>query len=180
MWKVSIFKTIVKVFLVISAVVNIVPGLIHQYKDDGGSHSIAGLDISGQPDTVIAVYATFGFNQLEYGIVLIFIFFHLQSKHYVRLAFINWLPEIWKIIWSQSDFKPLGKYAPDAPAHTGLPFFFVVATILLIASYCVSDDDINDEDDEKALDSKDVQGQPLYFGTNEFKVFKYIFRNNSK
>ena len=54
-------------FLALSAVLTIVPGLIHSFLPDGGAGVIAGLDLGGQRDLVVAVFAWEGATQLALG-----------------------------------------------------------------------------------------------------------------
>lgn len=58
-------------FLALAAVLTIVPGLIHSFAPDGGAASIAGLDMGGRRDLVIAVFRWEGATQLALGMVML-------------------------------------------------------------------------------------------------------------
>lgn len=49
--------------------VNLVRGSIHLFAPDSGAHSIAGLDISGAPQTIIFLLASVGIGQIGLALV---------------------------------------------------------------------------------------------------------------
>lgn len=51
----------------------IIPGLIHSLLPDGGAGSIAGIDMSLQPQLVIALFAWAGATQIVHGLALVII-----------------------------------------------------------------------------------------------------------
>lgn len=51
----------------------LVPGLIHSLLPDGGAGSIAGIDMSLQPQLIVAMFAWAGATQIVHGVALIVI-----------------------------------------------------------------------------------------------------------
>lgn len=49
------------------AAINLVRGGIHSFSPDGGAGSIAGLDLSADAATIIALFATIGLMQISLG-----------------------------------------------------------------------------------------------------------------
>lgn len=55
-------------FLLLSAVMTLVPGLIHSFLPDGGAGVIGGLDLTGRRDLVIGLFRWEGSTQLALGL----------------------------------------------------------------------------------------------------------------
>jgi hypothetical protein len=55
-------------FVVLAGIVTIVPGCIHYFLPDGGAGVIAGMDLSQRGETIIAVFAWMGAQQIAQGI----------------------------------------------------------------------------------------------------------------
>ncbi len=53
--------------LALCALINLGRGAIHVFAPDGGAHSIAGLDLSTNRQTIIALFASLGFSQMVMG-----------------------------------------------------------------------------------------------------------------
>ena len=49
--------------------VNLARGAIHLFAPDGGAASIAGLDLSGAPQTILFLFASLGVGQIALGLV---------------------------------------------------------------------------------------------------------------
>jgi hypothetical protein len=49
--------------------VNLSRGAIHLFAPDGGAASIAGLDLSGAPQTILFLFAALGAGQISFGLV---------------------------------------------------------------------------------------------------------------
>lgn len=60
-------------FLALSAVLTILPGMIHYFLPDGGSGVIAHIDLSTRADTIIAIFAWYGAMQIPFGILILII-----------------------------------------------------------------------------------------------------------
>ncbi|MBV9045218.1 MAG: hypothetical protein JO294_08860, partial [Alphaproteobacteria bacterium] len=51
------------IVLAFFALLNIGRGCIHAFAPDGGAHSIAGLDLSTNAQTILSLFAGLGFHQ---------------------------------------------------------------------------------------------------------------------
>jgi hypothetical protein len=54
--------------LALMALINIGRGAVHAFAPDGGAHSIAGLDLSGNQATILSLFATLGLSQIVKGL----------------------------------------------------------------------------------------------------------------
>jgi hypothetical protein len=61
------------VVLALFAVINAARGCIHAFAPDGGAHSIAGLNLSGDTQTILSLFAALGFHQLVMASFQIFV-----------------------------------------------------------------------------------------------------------
>ena len=57
-------------FLMLVAVTEFIPGLIHYFLPDGGAGVIGGVDLSVRGETIIAVFAWFGAIQIPFALLL--------------------------------------------------------------------------------------------------------------
>lgn len=58
-------------FLLMAAVLTLVPALIHSFLPDGGAGVIAGLDMGDRQDLVVSVFRWQGATQLAFGLALL-------------------------------------------------------------------------------------------------------------
>lgn len=58
-------------FLMLAAVLTLIPGLIHYVLPDGGAGVIAGIDLDAAGPTIIAIFAWYGALQIPFGILLL-------------------------------------------------------------------------------------------------------------
>ncbi len=58
------------VFLMMSSVLTILPGMIHYFLPDGGAGVIAHLDLTTRASTIIAIFAWYGAMQIPFGILI--------------------------------------------------------------------------------------------------------------
>jgi hypothetical protein len=61
------------VFLALSAVLTILPGMIHYFLPDGGAGVIAHIDLTTRADTIIAIFAWYGAMQIPFGLLVLVI-----------------------------------------------------------------------------------------------------------
>ncbi len=66
-------------FLMLAAVLTVVPGLIHYALPDGGAGVIAGIDLGAAGPTIIAVFAWYGALQIPFGLLLLVIALRYRS-----------------------------------------------------------------------------------------------------
>ena len=72
--------------LAVFAVINTVRGCIHAFAPDGGAHSIAGLDLSGDARTVLSLFSVLGFHQLVMAGFQVFVLVFRRDLIIVALA----------------------------------------------------------------------------------------------
>jgi hypothetical protein len=60
-------------FLGLSAVMTIIPGLIHYFLPDGGAGVIGNVDLTTRADTIIAIFAWYGAMQIPFGLLILII-----------------------------------------------------------------------------------------------------------
>ena len=66
-------------FLLLAAVLTLVPGLIHSFLPDGGAGVIAGLEMGDRRDLVISVFRWQGATQLAFGLALLAVALRYRS-----------------------------------------------------------------------------------------------------
>ena len=54
--------------LALMGLINLGRGAIHAFAPDGGAHSIAGLDLTSNAPTILALFASLGFTQMAKGL----------------------------------------------------------------------------------------------------------------
>ncbi|HXC54714.1 MAG TPA: hypothetical protein VNU97_05430 [Rhizomicrobium sp.] len=59
--------------LALFAAINFGRGAIHAFAPDGGAHSIAGLDLSSNAQTILSLFAGLGFHQIVMGLFQVFV-----------------------------------------------------------------------------------------------------------
>ena len=117
-------------FLAFSAVMTIVPGMIHYFLPDGGSGVIAHIDLTTRADTIIAIFAWYGAMQIPFGILVLIIALRYRTLTPLVLlllvmmqslsAFAAWF---WK--GSHGDHHPPEHYASAVFVVLGCIFFIL-------------------------------------------------------
>ena len=79
----QVISYIPPVVLTLFALINVARGSIHLFAEDGGASSIAGLDLTTNTQTILALFAVIGANQLMFGLFQIWIL--LQRRDLVLL-----------------------------------------------------------------------------------------------
>ncbi|MDO8423684.1 MAG: hypothetical protein Q7S99_16140 [Parvibaculum sp.] len=118
-------------FLILVAVLSIVPGFIHYFLPDGGAGVIAGLDLSEGAVRIIAVFAWYGALQIPWGIAqlivgwryrpLVPLFIALMVLQQALSAYSGWFGK-----GSHGDHHP--------PEHYGSALFVFLGILFLILS----------------------------------------------
>jgi hypothetical protein len=114
----------------------LLPGLVHSLLPDGGAGSIAGIDMSVQPQLVIALFAWAGATQIVHGLLLIMIGWRYRSL--VPLALLLSLME--RALLSLSGWVrhvPADGHHP--PQHYGSLILLPVILLFLILSLRTSE-----------------------------------------
>jgi len=119
-------------FLMLAAVLEFIPGCIHYFLPDGGAGVIAGLDLSQNGQTIIAVFAWFGAVQIPMAILLFII--GLRYRTLVPLGLIililsRGLMAIdgWFFKGAAGDHHPPEHYA--SPIAVGLALIFLMLAL---------------------------------------------------
>jgi len=137
--KVSMFQNvtrITRVVLVITAVLDIIPGLIHCFKNDGGAGSIAGITLSWpnaatihvgsttwnaadyHKETVLVLFYALGQTQAKHGIVVLLAALGLkQSMELCTFVLVLTLFQVISVIISVTGYRNIHTIAPDAPGQ---------------------------------------------------------------
>jgi hypothetical protein len=68
------------------AAINLMRGGIHAFAPDGGAHSIAGLDLSSNAQTILSLFAEMGFHQIAMGLFQIFVLAWRRDLILIALA----------------------------------------------------------------------------------------------
>ncbi len=118
-------------FLILVAILSIVPGAIHYFLADGGAGVIAGLDLSQGAVRIIAVFAWYGALQMPWGIAqliigwryrpLVPLFIALMVLQQTLSAYSGW-------------FGKGARGGQHPPEHYGSVLFVVLGVFLLILS----------------------------------------------
>ena len=77
------FPSFVLAFLMVT---NFVRGTIHAFAPDGGAHSIAGLNLSTNAQTILSLFAEMGFHQLAMGLFQLFVLIFRRDLVLIALA----------------------------------------------------------------------------------------------
>ncbi len=72
--------------LALFAAINLGRGCIHAFALDGGAHSIAGLDLSSNAQTILSLFAELGFHQIVMGLFQIFVLAWRRDLVVIALA----------------------------------------------------------------------------------------------
>ncbi len=73
--------------LALFTLINIGRGCIHAFAPDGGAHSIAGLDLSTNAQTILSLFAGLGFHQLAMAAFQGFVLAFRRDLVAIALAF---------------------------------------------------------------------------------------------
>ena len=68
------------------ALINLGRGGIHAFAPDGGAHSIAGLDLSTNAQTILSLFAGMGFHQIVMGAFQVFVLAWRRDLVLIALA----------------------------------------------------------------------------------------------
>ena len=124
-------STLAAWFLVVSAVMTIVPGMIHYFLPDGGARVIAHIDLTTRADTIIAIFAWYGAMQIPFGILILVIALRYRALVPLVLLLLIMMQALsafaaW--VWKGSH----GGHHP--PEHYGSAVFVVLGVIVFALS----------------------------------------------
>jgi hypothetical protein len=118
-------------FLLLCAVLTLLPGLIHSFLPDGGAGVIAGLDMGDRAELVRSVFAWEGATQLAFGLALLAVALRYRPLTPLFLALViveRGLMSLqgWILL------PPAGGHHP--PEHYASPVAVVLAAMFLLLS----------------------------------------------
>ena len=119
---------IAPIFLLLTAIMTIVPGLIHSFLPDGGSEVIAHLDMGDKRDLIIGIFRWEGSTQLALGLGLLAIALRYQTLTALGLSLV--IVERGLISLHAWVLGSVGGHHP--PAHYASPVSVVLCTIFLV------------------------------------------------
>jgi hypothetical protein len=118
-------------FLMLAGALEFVPGCIHYFLPDGGAGVIAGLDLSGDAETIVRVFAWMGALQIPLGALLFLV--GLRYRTLVPLGLLVVAAarglmsvDAWLLKGAGSGHHP--------PEHFGSPVATVLALVFLAMS----------------------------------------------
>ncbi len=117
-------------FLMLVAVTEFIPGLIHYFLPDGGAGVIGGVDLSVRGETIIAVFAWFGAIQIPFALFLFVIGLRYRTLVPVALLAVITMRALaaidgWFLKGSHTGHHPPEHYAGPLTVVLGLIFLFL-------------------------------------------------------
>ena len=106
-------------YLGLMALLTIVPGSIHFFLKDGGTHSIAGMRLEKHHQLIFRIFAWAGATQIVWGFVMVAVIWWYQAlvPLVLLLLFIERCLHLWNM-WFSSKSK--GHRPPEAYATLGM------------------------------------------------------------
>lgn len=120
-----ILRVVPPVVLVLLAIINLGRGSIHAFAADGGAHSIAGLDLSTNRQTILSLFAITGFQQIVTGLFEMFVLFFRRDLVAIALGFqtAQTVAGVVNLYWYRT-------FPVDVP---GAPFNALLTVVLVFA-----------------------------------------------
>ena len=118
-------------FLMLAGALEFVPGCIHYFLPDGGAGVIAGLDLSGDAETIVRVFAWMGALQIPLGALLFLVGLRYRTLVPLGLLVVAAARGLMSVdAWL---LKGAGNGHPP-PEHFGSPVATVLALVFLAIS----------------------------------------------
>jgi len=118
------------IFLLLTAVMTLAPGLIHSFLPDGGAGVIAHLDMGDKRDLVIGVFRWEGSTQLALGLGLLAIAVRYQTLTALGLSLV--IVERGLMTLHGWVLSPPGFHHP--PEHFASPVSVILCAVFLVLS----------------------------------------------
>jgi hypothetical protein len=116
-------------FLMLVAVLELIPGCIHFFLPDGGAGVIAGIDLSTRGETIVRVFAWFGSLQIALALLLFAIGWRYRTL--VPLGLLTVIVARGLVSYDAWFGKGAG-VVDRPPAHFGSPVVVVLALVFLV------------------------------------------------
>jgi hypothetical protein len=120
------------VVLALLAFINVGRGCIHAFAPDGGAHSIAGLDLTNDRQTVLALFAQMGLGQIVMGLFEAFVLFFRRDLVAIVLA----LQTADTVVGDANlyFYRVLPVHVPGAPFNAALSVILVATLLIALAT----------------------------------------------
>lgn len=118
--------------LALFALINLGRGAIHVFAPDGGAHSIAGLDLSTNRQTIIALFASLGFSQMVMGAFQAFVVLARRDLVWLFLALQTATTAL--TVVNLYFYRSLPVTVPGQPFNVVLLGVLIVALVIALAS----------------------------------------------
>lgn len=115
------------IVLAFMALTNLVRGCIHVFAPDGGAHSIAGLDLSTNAQTILSLFAIVGLQQIVLGLFEAFVV--LRRRDLILVALGLQTAQTALGVLNLDLYRPLPVHVPGATFNTGI----LVVLVLTLA-----------------------------------------------
>lgn len=127
-----ILRAIPIVVLALLVFINIGRGCIHAFAPDGGANSIAGLDLTNDRQTVLALFAQLGLGQIVMGLFEAFVLFFRRDLVTIVLA----LQTADTVVGDANlyFYRVLPVHVPGAPFNAALSVILVVTLLIALAT----------------------------------------------
>ena len=116
------------IVLALMALINIGRGSVHAFAPDGGAHSIAGLDLSGDRATILALFATLGLSQIVKGLFEVWVV--LRRRDLIGLFLALQVADTAMAMANLYLWRPFPVTVPGQPFNIALLAIQIVALIL--------------------------------------------------
>ena len=95
----------------------VVPGLVHIFKDDGGANSIAGIVLGQCENEILVLFTSLGKVQIMFGCCLLFALLRIHRSQWLGLVQLLWALQISAIALDLAEYRTISTIAPEAPGR---------------------------------------------------------------
>jgi hypothetical protein len=123
-------RAIPLIVLALMAFINIGRGCIHSFAPDGGAHTIAGLDLTTNKQTILALFAQLGMQQIVIGLFEFFVLSFRRDLLVIALGLqtAGTLAGVFNFyVW-----RTLPVHVPGAPFNAGIAAVLVVTLVIAL------------------------------------------------
>jgi len=120
------------VVLGLLAVLNLARGAIHAFSPDGGARSIAGLDLSGNRQTILSLFATLGLGQIVAGLFQLFVL--VFRRDLIAIALGYQLAATMAAVFNLYFYRVFPVQVPGAPFNVAVLIVVALAFLLSLGA----------------------------------------------
>jgi hypothetical protein len=125
-------RWIPRIVLGLTALINLGRGAIHAFAPDGGAHSIAGLDLGEDSATILALFATLGFEQIVLGLFEIYAV--LRAPRFITLLLALQTITTAVALINLYVWRPFPVVVPGQPFNVALFALQLVALVIALTA----------------------------------------------